>query len=97
MINADTAIVGNGVFIHYCHDTKGFMVLRVRHQACPFCLQKNPDYIPNQIIYTVSNLVNGSVIMAFSDENSAIAYLQKHPLELWGLGDTGFVDSGTKS
>ena len=88
---ADTAIVGKGFFIHYCHDVKSFMALKVSRAACPFCSQKNPDYIPNQIIYTVTSLVNGSLIMAFANQDSAIAYIQKHPLEPWALGDSGYV------
>ncbi len=89
---ADTAIVGNGTFTHYCHKIKGLMMLRVHHPHCPLCLQKNPDYISNQLAHVVSNLVTGSVVMIFADENKAIQYIQDHPNDNLALGDTGYVN-----
>ena len=89
---ADTAIVSNGTFTHYCHKIKGLMMLRVHHSNCPLCLQKNPDYISNKMVYTVSSLVTGSIVMIFADENKAIQYLQDHYLEPWALGDAGYVE-----
>jgi len=92
MINADTALVCNGMFFHYCHKIKSFMVLRVHHSKCPLCLQKNPDYISNKLVHIVTNLVTGSIVMIFADENNAIRYIQDHPLETWALGDGGYVE-----
>jgi len=91
MINADTAIVGNGTFTHYCHKIKGLMMLRVHHYCCPLCSQKNPDYIPNQLVHVVSNLLTGSVVMIFSGERKAIEYIQNHPYDNLALGDSGYV------
>ncbi len=89
---ADTAIVGNGTFTHYCHKIKGFMILRVHHPNCPLCLQKNPDYISNKMVYVVSNLLTGSIVMIFADEKKAIQYIQDRPLDNLALGDTGYVE-----
>lgn len=89
--NADTAIVSEGIFFHYCHKIKGLMALRICHECCPFCLQKNPDYIPNKIIYTVINYKTNSVILAFDDQLQAVKYIQTHHLDPLMLGDTGFV------
>ncbi len=88
---ADTAIVGNGVFVHYCHKIRGLMALRIHHPCCPLCFQKNPDYTQNKMIHTVTNLLTGSTILAFSDVNTAIKYIQDHPWDTLALGDTGYV------
>ena len=95
MINADTAIVGNGIFFHYCHSIKGFMALRTHHKFCPFCSQKNPDYIPNKLVHTVTEMNSGRTVLIFADIQKAVDYMQKHPSENLALGDTGYVDSGT--
>ena len=68
------------------------MALRVHHSNCPFCLQKNPDYISNKLIFPVTNYLTGSIIMTFSDQQKAIMYIQSHPQETWALGDTGYVE-----
>ena len=91
MKNANTAIVGNGTFTHYCHKINGLMILRVHHYGCPLCFQKNPDYITNQLVHVVSNLLTGSVVMIFGDELKAIQYIQDHPYDNLALGDTGYV------
>jgi hypothetical protein len=91
MKNADTAIVGNGVFVHYCHKIRGLMALRIRHPCCPICFQKNPDYTQNKMIHTVTNLLTGSIILTFSDVNIAIKYIQDRPWDTLALGDTGYV------
>lgn len=90
-MSADTAIVCDGTFTHYCHKIKGLMMLRIHHPKCPLCLQKNPDYISNQLVSIVSNLVTGSVVMIFADECKAIQYIQNHPNDTLALGDTGYV------
>jgi len=91
MINASTAIVGNGVFFHYCHKSKGLMALRIHWESCPLCLQKNPDYIPNKVLHIVSNLSNGKNYLAFENQIDAIKYIQKHSNEDLALGDIGYV------
>ena len=91
MINASTAIVGNGMFFHYCHNGKSLMALRIHWECCPLCLQTNPDYIPNKIVYTVSNLSNNNIYLTFEDQMDAIEYMQTHPNENLALGDTGLV------
>ena len=91
MNNADTAIVGNGTFTHYCHKIKGLMMLRVHHMCCPLCLQKNPDYITNNLVYVISN-ISGSVVMIFGDQKRAIKYIHNHPKDYLVLGDSGFVN-----
>jgi len=92
MINADTAIVGNGAFVHYCHKIKSLMYLRTHHPYCPLCLQKNPDYIPNKLVHTVTKMETGSTVMTFADENKAIQYMYDHYSENLVLGDTGYVE-----
>lgn len=96
MINADTAIVGNGTFFHYCHNAKGLMALRIHWKSCPLCRQTNPDYVANKLVFTVINLSNGNTLLIFSDQLDAINYIQNHPLENLALGDTGYVDTCTK-
>lgn len=91
MVNAATAIVGNGVFIHYCHKSKTFVVFRIHWSSCPFCSQKNPDYIPNNLVYTVINLKNDNILLTFANQEDAISYIIKHPLDNLALGDTGYV------
>jgi len=91
MINANTAIVSNGTFTHCCHKIKGLMTLRVHHPHCSLCLQKNPDYTSNRLVYPVTNLETGSNVLIFADENKAIQYIQEHPCENLALGDTGYV------
>ncbi len=88
---ADTAIVRNGTFTHYCHEAKGLMMLRVHHIGCPLCGQKNPEHIPNKLIHIVCKF-NGTVVLGFADENKAIRYIQEHPFENLMLNDTGYVD-----
>ena len=90
-MNADTAIVGNGTFTHYCHRLKGLMILRTHHSMCPLCLQKNPDYISNKMVHVVSNLYTGSTVLIFADEQRAIKYIADHPLDHLALGDSGYV------
>jgi len=92
MINADTAIVGDGFFIHYCHKIKGLMTLRIHHSNCPICLQRNPDYISNEFVYPVTNMKTGSNVLIFADQNKAIQYIQNHPFDNLALGDTGYVE-----
>jgi len=92
MINADTAIVGNGSFVHYCHKIKGLMMLRIHHSKCPLCNQKNPDYILNRLVYPVTKLETGSIVMVFADQNKAIKYMQDHYSDSLALGDTGYVE-----
>ena len=92
MINANTAIVGNGTFTHYCHKIKGLMMLRIHHQHCPVCLQKNPDYIPNKLVHIVTNMETGSDVLIFGDIHKAALYIQDHPYDNLALGDTGFVE-----
>ena len=91
MINADTAIVGGGFFFHYCHRVKGFMALRVHYKFCPLCSQKNPDYILNKSVFTVSDMNTGRDVMIFANAQKAVDYIQKHPSENFALGDTGYV------
>lgn len=92
MINADTAIVGNGVFIHYCHKLKGLMALRIHHSKCPLCFQKNPDYISNRMVHVVYNLSTGSTVLIFADQQKAIQYIQEHPYDHLALNDSGYVE-----
>ena len=89
---ADTAIVGNGIFTHYCHKAKTFMVLRIHHSNCPLCMQKNPDYIPNKWAHAVTELNTGKIRMVFADMRKAIQYMQERPLENLVLEDVGFVE-----
>ena len=91
MINADTAIVGNGAFFHYCHSLKGLMALRIHHPICPLCLQKNPGYILNEMVHVVYNLSTGSTVLIFADQQKAIQYIQDHPNDHLALGDSGYV------
>jgi len=91
MINADTAIVGNGFFVHYCHEIKSLMALRIFHPYCPSCLQKNPDYILNKLVYEVCKL-SGSAVLIFADENKAIQYIYDHPKDDLALNVTGYVE-----
>lgn len=90
-MNADTAIVSNGAFFHYCHKTKALMAWRIHHQFCPLCLQKNPDYISNKLIYTVTDMLTTRVVMTFVDIYKAVQYMQDHPNDNLALGDTGYV------
>lgn len=94
MINklADTAIVVDGAFVHYCHKIKGLMWLRIHHPCCPLCLQKNPDYITNTPVYPVTSMKTGSNVLIFADQNKAIQYIQDHYSDNLVLGDTGYVE-----
>jgi len=92
MTNADTAIVGNGTFTHYCHKIKGLMMLRIHHPYCPLCLQKNPDYTPNKLVHTVTNMETGSDVLIFADIHKAAQYIQDHPNDNLAIGDTGYVE-----
>lgn len=91
MINADTAIVANGMFFHYCHRLKGLMALRIHHPMCPLCMQKNPDYISNKMVHVVCNLYTNSTVLIFADVQKAIQYIQDHPHDHLALGDSGYV------
>lgn len=91
MINADTAMVGDGFFIHYCHKIKGLMALRIFHPCCPTCLQKNPDYISNQLVHAVCKF-SGSIVLIFADEKKAMQYIYDHPKDNLLLDTTGYVD-----
>ena len=88
---ADTAIVGKNCFFHYCHKMKTLLALRIHRYNCPFCLQKNPDYISNSLAHAVTNIETGSIVMVFSDMTKAIQYMQEHSLENLSLTDTGYV------
>ncbi len=90
-MNADTAIVGNGTFTHYCHKLKGLITLRIHHSMCPLCMQKNPDYILNKMVHVVCNFT-GSTVLIFADEQKAIQYIQDHPFDNLALGDSGYVE-----
>lgn len=92
MINVDTAIVGNGFFTHYCHKIKSLIILKICHSNCPMCLQKNPDYIRNRTVYSVTDLKTGSNVLIFADQNKAIQYIQDHLFDNLALGDTGYVE-----
>ena len=72
-MKSGTALVINGVFFHYCHKINSLMALRIHHKSCTLCKQANPDYIQNKIIYTVSDLTTGKVILAFDDEQKPTA------------------------
>jgi len=90
---ADTAIVGDGMFIHYCHKLKGFMALRTHHSGCPLCQQKNPDYIPNKMVHIVYSLKRDySTVLIFADEQKAIQYIHDHPFDHLAIGDSGYVE-----
>ena len=89
---ADTAIVGNGFFTHYCHKIKSLMILRIHHPHCLLCLQKNPDHTPNKMVFPVTNLETGSNVLIFADQNKAIQYIQVHYSDGLALGDTGYVE-----
>jgi len=91
MKNADTAIVGNGIFVHYCHKIRGLLALRIHHACCPICFQKNPDYVKNKTVHTVINLKTGSNVLVFKNLDKAIKYIHDRPWETLALGDTGFV------
>ena len=91
MINADTAIVGKGLFFHYCHSVKTLMALRIHHKFCPLCSQKNPEYITNTLVHTVTDMDTGRDVMIFADIHQAVDYIQKHPNDNLALGDTGYV------
>ena len=91
MINADTAIVSNGVFFHYCHKTKALMAWRIHHEYCPLCSQKNPDYIPNKLVHTVTDMSTNRDVLIFADIHKAVQYIQDHPNDNLALGDTGYV------
>lgn len=94
MKNADTAIVANGTFTHYCHKRNTLKTLPVHHYCCPICSQKNPDYIPNQLVHVVCNLsgsVIGSVVMIFRDQLKAVQYIQDHPNDNLAFCDTGYI------
>ena len=91
-MNADTAIVGNGTFTHYCHALKGLMTLRIHHSKCPLCLQKNPDYTLNEMVHVVYNLYTKSAVLIFADQQKAISYITNHPFDHLALGDSGYVN-----
>lgn len=91
MIYADTAIVCKGMFFHYCHKIQGFIVLRIHYPCCPLCFQKNPDYVQNTLVHTVTDLSTGRNLLIFRNINKAIQYIQEHPFETLALGDAGFV------
>jgi len=89
---AATAIVKNGTFTHYCHTGRSFMVLRIHHKACPLCSVKNPEYIPNKLVYSVINMDTGNVELVFSDMQKACKYISKYPDENLAVGDVGYVN-----
>lgn len=89
---ADTAIVRNGMFFHYCHKIKGLMALRIHREYCPLCLQKNPDYIPNKLVCEVIDMSTGRAVLMFADIHKATQYMQDHPYDNLALGDTGYVE-----
>ncbi len=88
---ADTAMVGNGIFVHYCHKIRGLMALRIHHPYCPICFQKNPDYTSNKIAHTVIDLLSGRTILTFGDYDTAVKYVQERPWDTLALDTTGFV------
>jgi len=92
MINASTGIISKGTFFHYCHQIKGLMALRIHHPHCPMCLQKNPEYITNKLVHTVSDMDSNRNVLMFADIHKAIDYIQKHPFDNLALGDTGYVE-----
>ena len=92
MSNAATAIVGKGMFFHYCHNVKSLMALRIHHKYCPLCRQVNPDYTPNKLVHTVTDMDSGRDVLIFSDMRKAINYIRDHPLENLAVGDTGYVE-----
>lgn len=89
---ADTAIMGNSTFTHYCHKINGLMVLRIHHPNCPLCLQKNPDYIQNKLSHAVIDFSTGKIRIVFADMEKAIQYIQKRPFDNLALEDVGFVE-----
>lgn len=91
MTKASSAIVKDGMFFHYCHTAKSLMALRIHHLECPLCHQKNPDYIQNKTVFTVSDLSKNSPILVFANQNDAIKYIYEHPNDNLVLGDTGYV------
>ncbi len=91
MIYADTAIVSNGLFFHYCHKIKGLMALRIHHPFCQLCSQKNPDYIANKLVHTVTDMSTNRDVLIFADIHKAVQYMQVHPSDNLALGDTGYV------
>jgi len=92
MINADTAMVSDGTFTHYCHEIKSLMILRIHHSNCPMCLQRNPDYISNKLAHTVIDMKTERVVLVFGDADKAVNYVLEHPFDNLALGDTGYVE-----
>jgi len=88
---ANSAIVGKNCFIHYCHKMKTLIALRTHRSNCPFCMQKNPDYVKNNMAYAVINMETGSTVMVFADMDKATKYVQERPFENLALSDTGYV------
>lgn len=68
------------------------MALRIHHKLCPMCSQKNPDYISNQLVHTVTDMDTGRDVLIFADIHKAVEYISKHPNENLALGDTGYVN-----
>jgi len=88
---ADTAIVTENYFFHYCHRMKTFVALQLHHPSCPYCYQKNPLGIPNShIIFLVTDF-SGRPIMSFEDQYATIEFLQKNWQKGYMLRDIGYV------
>jgi len=90
-MKAETALVTDKFFFHYCHKLKGLMCLRIYHEKCPLCDQKNPAYIKNRMIFLVTDYDNRP-IMAFTDHRDAYDFICENPQGEYILHDTGFVE-----
>ncbi len=90
-MKAETALVTDRFFFHYCHKIKGFMCLTIKHQNCFLCGQKNPSYIKNKMIFLVTDY-DSSPILAFTDQRKAFEFMSKNPEAEYMIHDTGLVE-----
>ncbi len=90
-MKAETALVSDTFFFHYCHKIKGFLCLRIYHEKCNICGQKNPNYIQNKLIFLVTDYDN-IPIMAFTDAEKSYDFISQNPLANYILHDTGLVE-----
>ncbi len=90
-MKAETALVTDRFFFHYCHKIKGLMCLRIHHEKCQLCGQKNPDYTKNKMIFLITDYENRP-IMAFTEQELAYDFINKNPQGEYILHDTGLVE-----
>jgi len=90
-MKAETALVTDKFFFHYCHKAKGFICLRIHHEKCFLCGQKNPDYTKNKMIFLITDYENRP-IMAFTNQDKAYHFIGKNPQAQYILHDTGLIE-----